>query len=208
MLFGFVPWIKMIAVSNIIGAHNLKEDGDIDLFIITEKNRAWLVRFMCAGLMKLLRMRPKPGNVRDKICLNFFVDLDNLSLEKLSQTEDGHDAYLVYWLLGIIPIYSRGDIYEKFINSNDWIKKYLPNFSSPVISFRRHKNIKNNMILLLDLFFSWFNVVFRNIQIWLMPPELKNLANKNTKVVMNNGIIKMHTNDRREFYNKRWRDFF
>ena len=52
-IFRFIPWIKMIAVSNIIGAHNMKKEGDIDFFIITDKKRIWITRFFCAGSMSL-----------------------------------------------------------------------------------------------------------------------------------------------------------
>ena len=77
-LFRLCPYVKLIAISNLIGAHNLRAESDIDLFIVTTPRRIWLTRLYCAGLAKILNIRPNKKTKQNKICLSFYVDENNL----------------------------------------------------------------------------------------------------------------------------------
>ena len=48
-IFSVIPYIKMIAVCNTLAYGNSSQAGDIDLFIIAQKNRLWLTRFLAVG---------------------------------------------------------------------------------------------------------------------------------------------------------------
>ena len=82
-LFKVIPWIRLIAVGNLIGADNLKDGSDIDLFIVTEPRRLWLARLAAVGLAEAMGWRPRPGAERDRICLSFFKSEDGLDLSGL-----------------------------------------------------------------------------------------------------------------------------
>lgn len=198
-IFKAVPWIKMIAVGNIIGAHNLKKEGDIDLFIITAKNRVWLTRFFCVSLLVFLNLRPKEGDAKDKICLSFFVSEDNLGLSKLKLK---NDPYFNYWLAGLVPIYDVSDTYEKFIKANNWLKEFFPNWEPSKASYRRDagKPLPKLYYYILDFLFGWTEGLMQKFQIKILPDNLKSLINKDTRVVVNNKVIKLYANDRRKEY--------
>jgi len=125
-IFSIFPWIKMVAVSNIIGSYNLRKDGDIDLLVVTKRNRIWVSRFFCVLIAMILRDRPKPGKEKDKTCLNFFISEDACDLKELRS--QGEDIYLVFWVVGLVPVYNIDHTYEKFIKANEWIKHKLPNW--------------------------------------------------------------------------------
>lgn len=201
-LFKFIPWVKMIAVSNIMGVNNLRDESDIDLFIITQDKRIWLARFFCASLAQLLGLRPKKGDMRDKICLNFYVSEKTIDLRNFMIDES--DIYFVYWFLGLAPIYDRGGVYKRFIEANDWIKKYLPNSSFVENNKREEFRLSNYTFAFLDFLFGWSEGLFRKLQLKLMPKEMKELMNKDTRVVINDKVLKMHVNDRREIYRKKY----
>jgi len=197
-IFSYIPWVRMVAVGNMIGKNNLRDSSDIDLLIVTDKNRIWLARFFCVIIAQALGLRPRKNNTRDKICLSFFMSADNLCLENLMLKNIPKDLYFIYWFSGLMPIYSTNDIHTKFTQANNWIKKYLPNWQELEIQQAKKNKIYNRT---LDLFFSSFEKVFKKLQLKIMPQELKELMNKDTRVVVNDSILKLHINDRRiEFW--------
>src|SRR3989339_626148 len=168
--FKLIPWIRMIAVGNIIGANNLDDNSDIDLFVITERNRAWITRLFCAGLMAVFNMRPKPEKKRDKICLSFFIDENNMNLEKINLI--------------------------KKIFSN-WIPHKSVYFRDAGKPFPR---VYHDII---DLFFGGLSYKLKNWQIRMMPDILRQMMNRDKRVIVQDGILKLHVNDRREkIFNK------
>lgn len=197
LLFRFIPWIKMIAISNVIGSENLKNESDIDLFIIVKEGHLWLTRLLAAGLMKIFGLRPKVGHEKDKICLNFFLSDNHFNIKSF-MLESG-DIYFPYWLVGLVPIYNISKTFEKFIASNSWLFDYFPNYRLD------GKTVQNNK--LSKLYTSVWNKILgrfeqraKKLQIKILPPELKEAMNKDTAVVINNDVLKLHSKDRRLYY--------
>ena len=217
--FKIIPWIKIIAVGNIIGAHNLKKESDIDLFIITSRNRVWLTRFFCAGFAQFFGLRPTEKNKQDKICLSFFISEDVMDLQglmlnfsvqypksEIRNPKSEIDIYFIYWLAGLMPIYDKYNIYEKFIKANSWLEDYLPNWQSVKINCRRDSGNGFSGFYedVADLLIGGMEKTIKKIQLKKFPEKLKILMNKDTRVVINNDVLKLYTNDRREEYRKMW----
>jgi len=210
-IFKFIPWIKMIALGNIIGAHNLREESDIDLFIVCEKGRMWLTRFFAILIIKILGLRPKLGETRDKICLSFFVDEEALGLEALMikrantaspQTHAASDIYFIYWLAGLTPIYDQGGIYRKFIEANVWLGHHLPNWQADYLNYRRDasKSFSRFYRDVVDMFLGGLEKRSRKWQLRKMPAVMKDILNRDERVVVGEKVIKLHLNDRRKEY--------
>jgi hypothetical protein len=199
-IFKFIPWIKMIAVGNIIGEHNLKKGSDIDFFVITERNRLWISRFFCVLIIKLLRLRPKENNVKDKICLSYWISDESLNLKNSMLSEN--DKYFVYWLAGLVPIFDKGDCYNNFIKENSWISSFLPNWEKGEVNYRRNAGKGFSFFYrdVFDLFFGGLEERIRKLSIKIMPPVLKQKMNKDKRVIINNNVAKLHSEDRREIY--------
>ena len=199
-LFKFIPWIRMVAIGNMIGANNLRDNSDIDLFIITDAKRIWLARFFCVGIAQILGVRPHKNNTRDKICLSFFVSTESLNLKKLMLKNIQKDLYFTYWLAGLMPIYDTDNTYAKFTQANSWIENYLPNWQAQ--NYKQSKKIKLYKNI-LDFYIGRFESSFKKFQLKIMPQNLKKLMNKDTKVVVSDSILKLHVDDRRfDFYEK------
>lgn len=202
-IFKLIPWVKLVAVGNLIGAGNLRDGSDIDIFIVSQKNRLWLTRFFCTVLMKLARLRPKPGDEKDKICLSFYVSENNLNLENLRLNDS--DLYFVYWLACLTPIYDAGNTYEKIVANNLWLKNILPNWKAGKAGTRHEVKALNCGVCkkLFDYVFGWLEQIVMKWQIKVLPAIIKEQMNQDTCVVIGDDIIKLHTNDRRgEFLEK------
>jgi len=196
-LYRIFPWVKMIAVVNMFGAHNLKQEGDIDLFIVAKRNRIWLTRFCCTGLAAILRLRPTPQNVRDKFCLSFFISETNLNLQNLLLPSDTHFGY---WLANFIPIYNVDNTWSDFMAANSWLNERLPNWQPT----NDRRLIVGKGLVLFEYIFGWLETAVKNWQINHLPARIKAMANQDTRVVINDNILKFHVNDRREEYNNNY----
>lgn len=174
-VFAWLPWIRYVALANVIGHNNLRDSSDIDLFIITSPGRLWLSRLYCTGLAKILRMRPTRQTKRDRLCLSFYISSDQLDIRSLYLA--GGDPYFEKWQKNLILLYNKKETYSDFLaaNSGDSISQ-----SEPVI-YRP------------DFLERWA----RAWQLYIMPPDLKQAANNSDGVVINNFVLKFHQSDRR-----------
>ena len=73
-LLGTIPWIKMIAITGSVAAHNAERGDDIDLFIITQGNRLWLTRGFTTLLLTIVGKYAVGKNNKEKLCCNIFID--------------------------------------------------------------------------------------------------------------------------------------
>jgi len=120
----FIPWIKMIALTGALAMNNSDKDDDIDFLVITAKNRLWLTRLLLIMSLEILGRRRRPNDkiFRDKICLNMFLDEAVLRLAQNKQ-----NLFTAHEVCQMKPIFDKDDTYEKFLQANLWVKKYLPN---------------------------------------------------------------------------------
>jgi len=120
-----IPFIKMVAVTGNLAMNNSDKDDDIDLLIITGKNRLWLTRFLTVLLVELVANRRRPGDkdVEDKICLNMFLAEDCLRVPEKEQ-----DLFSAHEVCQLKPIWSKNNVYQEFITQNQWYQKFLPNW--------------------------------------------------------------------------------
>jgi hypothetical protein len=133
------------------------------------------------------------------------------------------DPYFSYWLAFLEPIYGQ-DCYERFWQANAWIKNIFPNIlpKEPVsrrqvgkISPQSAARDRNEAKYTLPAFAraqaplprrglfvgDWLEKIVRKIQWWKISPRVKEMvALGDTRVVINDAMLKFHENDRREFF--------
>jgi len=208
-LFKWLPCVKLVAVANLIGHHNLRNESDIDIFIVSSPNRLWLTRLFCTGLMKITHRRPTKECKRNKMCLSFYAAADGLAMEALRFKPI--DPYFDHWFLGLYSIYDN-DKYLAYLRfKNPWLKQAFPNSLLLKEKFSDDYFSQN----LLDKIFYYganlLNFLAKKIQLMILPKALKDLAGKESGVVLSDSVLRFYLNDRREefleSYNKRLADF-
>lgn len=145
-LISLFPQIKLVGLSGTLAMMNAKEEDDIDLFIITAKNRLFtgrLIAVIIASLLHIRRIRPiRPMSpvslIKNKLCLNLFFDESDLCVPKFKKT-----AFVGHEILQMKPLIVKGDVYEQFLKANRWVFSLFPNAKFKISSQFKKLKIKN-----------------------------------------------------------------
>ncbi|MDB5250975.1 MAG: hypothetical protein JWP27_144 [Flaviaesturariibacter sp.] len=116
-LLACFPFVRGVAVSGSLSKNYADDDSDIDLFIITARNRLWLAR----TLMHCLKKASYLVNKQQLFCMNYFVDEAALEIcEK--------NIYTATEVVTLLPL--RGiAAFNSFYAHNGWTRTFLPNHS-------------------------------------------------------------------------------
>ncbi|MBD3327887.1 hypothetical protein GF340_01135 [Candidatus Peregrinibacteria bacterium] len=113
-----IPFIKLIAVCNTVAFKSARSNSDIDLFIITDKNRIFTARILSTLLIHLIGMRRHRNKIIGRLCLSFYLSENRLNVGDIRIE---NDIYMHYWMKTLLPVYERNNMYCKFMNENSWI---------------------------------------------------------------------------------------
>lgn len=171
-IFKIIPWIKLVGISGGLAMENASKKDDIDLFVITAKNRLWITRFLVLGLLSLIGQRRKrddlPSKVAGKLCINTLLEEDRLE-------QANKDIYLAHEVLQMKVLWQRDGVYSKYLEDNSWVFKFLPNWTTQVQSEKfkvQSDNAKFN-------FFDKIENIAKKIQLKIMkkPKGLERIEN-------------------------------
>lgn len=183
-----LPYVEGIAVCNSLALQHTRRDSDIDLLIVTAAERVWTVRFFAIAGMALARQRP--GEARhDPLCCSFFVDRHLLNFAGLRLDDD---PYFAYWTASLVPMLDRG-VFTKLWEENAWLADVLPH-ARPVRRARAYRFRTQRRVPTAVL----GEAPLRRFQEARLPEPVAALKNRDSRVVVNNHMLKFHANDRRE----------
>jgi len=208
----FVPFLEAVFVCNNLSFETATADSDIDVFITARDGRIWIVRFFTTILLSLFRLRRTKKQIKNKICLSFYISDKYLNLRDI-QISSRPDVYLIYWLSQLTAIYDNKNITEKLSRANSWIKEYLNHDLADVLG-QNLTVVDNKFSKIFKSFFehAWSGKYgdlvenqLREIQKVKMKLNASSKQNEGgTEVVVNDQMLKFHENDRRHFYQKKW----
>ena len=165
-LLMIIPSVKLVAVSGALSMRNSSKDDDIDLVIVTQKNKLWTARFLANLLLLPFKRDPAGQKISDRACLNMFLDESDLSIKD-------HNMYTAHEICQMKLIWDRDNTYSKFLRANSWIREYLPNWDSSVErQTTNDKRIKRHEALDFGRFALVTENFLKSFQLWYMKKKL------------------------------------
>ncbi len=134
------PYVRGIAISGSLSKNFADEQSDIDLFIITAKNKLWIARTIMHCFKKLTFL----VNKEHLFCMNYYIDEQQLEIAE-------KNLYTAIEIGTLIPL--QGDaVFERFYAENSWTRNFLPNKNMRIASAKPVKNsfFKNTVELLFN----------------------------------------------------------
>ena len=181
-----VPGVLLVGLTGNLAMMDAQEDDDIDFLIITQRDKVWTARFLTVLLLEVLgrRRRPKSKRIKDKICLNLFLDEAHLQFEKNRQ-----DLYTAHEILQMKPLTGKENTYQRFLKTNVWIRDFLPNAFREKIGMRRQGlEVFPKKRLSKGIFIE---KVLASLQLWYM-------KKKQTTEQVKKGQLFFHPQDKRK----------
>jgi hypothetical protein len=205
----WIPFLKSVLVCNSVGRETATKESDIDVVIITEKKRLWIVRLIANSILRLTGSRTYGDHEADRLCLSYFIDTDNLDLAPFrALPEDIHGAYFIHQM---VPVYDPDNWYEKLLRANRWTHHLIPHRKTTSIapllrSGRLGTAIKRFFeIAWRGAYGTLVEGQMKAIQELKMKFSVKERANKpDNAVVLRDGIVKLHEADSRASLHTAW----
>ncbi len=188
-LYRHLPGVEGVAVCNSLAWYQTKDTSDIDLFVVSEPGQLWSVRMLTTAPVILTRQRPGESQV-DPVCLSFFCASSAMNLESLKI--GASDPYLAYWSYSLVPVHDRSGWLTTFKENNQWLKTVLPN----AYEVRRaHRFALRTGWRLPGM--KFFEKMAKRLQLNRFPKRIHAMMNMDTRVVVNDDILKFHDDDGR-----------
>ncbi len=184
----------MVMIGNTLSMNAGKESSDIDLYIVTQKNRLWLVRIAITFLFQILGVRKTAKKHAGRFCLSFFSTEEGMDFSNFAL--DDNDIYLYFRLVYAKPVINFNQTYEQFLQKNtSWcdISEYknIINYNKSFIKFSGNKKRSTGKIL--DFVDACLKKIF-------LPKTLKSYEKlgKPFGIVISEKYLKFHDNDIRK----------
>lgn len=198
----YIPGILLVWVWNSLSMNACHKESDIDLFIVTKKNRLWSVRVLVTIYFSLLWLRKTWKKHVGRFCLSFFITENAINFETIAIE---NDIYLYHRILYMKPIIDKKKAYENFIKTNSlWC-----NFSQreDIISHNK-KYIQysyqdtSRMLYICKPFWDVFEYILRSLFFRKTKKSFHKLW-KPFWVIISNDMLKFHDKDTRKSISER-----
>ncbi len=201
-LFSLCPFVRLVGVCNSLPISDVRENSDIDLFVVAKPGKLFTARLTLTILSSLFALRRHGKHVKGRFCLSFYVTEDALDLSPLALRDEKEaifDPYLAFWLRSLEPVAGDYLIYESLLKRNrDWLSPYFHREIKRKRYFRRPKKILEGVQSALE----WL-LKSNAVETWCREKQWGRALSKYQQLedksgtVISNQILKFHDHDAR-----------
>jgi hypothetical protein len=194
-----LPWVRSICLCNTTALGQARDQSDLDFFIICRAGTIWRTRFFATIPFKILNARPGERQI-DPVCLSFFITDQALNLQPLVLDED--DPYFRHWFLSLMPLTDDGvlaDLWEQnreLRRRHPFAKRWIALKQSPLPGAVSSSKPGISPSLLE----RWL----RQLQTVRFPKEITQIANQDSRVIINDNVLKFHVTDNRKLFRDKY----
>lgn len=174
---GKIPWIKMITITGSLAAYNPAQKDDVDILVVTGPKRLWITRFLIVLYLKSWNLYRTDEDFQGKICPNILISQDSMVWPKEKQ-----NYYVASEIVRTQPVINNDEMYLQFLNQNDWVQAYFPNFHFEKGNFSNRKPAYPNILDLVEF------ILFQGQKLFM--------AKKLTTEKITKNLIHFNRNDR------------
>ena len=128
-VLGCLPFVRMVGVTGALAMHNSADGDDIDVLIVTARDRVWLTRALSVLLVYIGKF------FGDTLCPNYVISENALALE-------ARTLFVAHEFIQMVPVYGLA-VYDRMRAANCWINPLLPNATRP---YRAEPELRPGMI--------------------------------------------------------------
>ena len=172
----FVKSMRGIRTAAISGgcAHDAADDGDIDVFAVTNPGSLWQTLFR-------MTMVSKARGWRRVLCLNYLVD-------STAQALPWRDFYGGFELISLKPLTGES-AFDELVAANPWVEPMFPNF------FRSRPRVQNSaQQFQTSPSGSFLEAASRMIY----RPYLRHRLPKGSGIELDDHVVRLHATDHRD----------
>lgn len=117
-----IPWIQGVAITGSVAVQNATSADDIDVLLICQPKRLWLVRLFL--LWKALRAgrRVTPDHQQGNgWCFNLWLESNSLSVPQSKQS-----LYEAFEVLQARFVFARMGVLQDWLKQNAWVMQFVP----------------------------------------------------------------------------------
>lgn len=160
--FRSIPWVLFAAASGSVSYENAREKDDIDVMLVAEEHRLWLVRLFEQVFFRIMRVRRIYGSdeVKDKMCINLYLSEKSLNVGKFMKK----DLRTALELAALKPVYGES-YYGKILRQNQWIRNYFPalRIQKAGVEWWTRRSIFSLLLDVVDTMAMWAQILYMKI---------------------------------------------
>jgi hypothetical protein len=163
-------------------------ESDIDLFIVSDPGRLWLVRGLATLTLQVLGVRRYGDIIVGRFCLSFFATTQGMDLSTIAIPRD---VYLREWGRSLKPIWSHANGYSEFLRVN-----------SEFLGAMSHEEDRENRRFCVESIKTLSIIGSSSKLVWVLRTAW--VAILNIGEALFRGIIRLHTLREYERLGKPW----